>query len=110
MSYSIAGSTITLTRGDTFRATVNITDSKGHPYLPSMNDQIRFAMKKTYQDPEPLLIKDIPSDTLLLSLDPEDTKLLPFGNYVYDIQLTDEFGNVDTFITTSRLVLTEEVD
>ena len=39
-------------------------------------------------DEKPLVVKDIPSDTMLLVLEPEDTKTLPFGKYVYDIQIT----------------------
>lgn len=109
MSYSVSGTTITLTRGDTFRATVSITDSEGLPYTPSSTDRIRFAMNRTYNNTEPLILKEIPYDTLVLELDPEDTKGLPYGSYVYDIELTDVLGNVDTFITKARLVITEEV-
>ncbi len=109
MSYAINGTTITLTRGDTFRANLSITDSNGLPYIPKDTDHIRFAMKRNYTEGEPLILKEIPSDSLLLVLEPEDTKGLPFGNYVYDIQLTDSFGIVDTFITKARLSLTEEV-
>lgn len=47
---------------------------------------------------------------MLLVLEPEDTKTLPFGKYVYDIQITYADGKVDTFITKGRLRLTEEVD
>ena len=71
----------------------------------------RFAMKKDYDDPdtEVLIVKDIPTNTLILQLDPEDTKDLPFGTYVYDIQLTNSSGEVDTFITKAFFVITEEV-
>ena len=109
MSYSVSGTTITLTRGDTFMALISITDSEGVPYVPVEGDSVRFAMKATYGDAEPLLVKDIPIDTLKLVIDPEDTKKLPFGNYVYDIQLTKASGEVDTFIPTAKLKLTEEV-
>lgn len=109
MSYSVSGTTITLTRGDTFRAQISITDRSGSPYVPVEGDSVRFAMKATYNDPEPLINVDIPIDTLILELKPEHTSGLPFGNYVYDIQLTKATGEVDTFITTSKLKLTEEV-
>ena len=111
MSYSISGTTITLTRGDTLRIKVDITEKDGStPYVPSSGDKIRFAMKSKYSDQVPLLIKDIPIDTMELVLDPEDTKKLEFGKYVYDIQLTKEDGQVDTFITKSIIKITEEVD
>lgn len=109
MSYSVSGTTITLTRGDTFKAQISITDRNGNPYVPKDGDKVRFAMKATYSDPEPLVNIDIPIDTLILVIQPEDTHGLPFGNYVYDIQLTKENGEVDTFITTSKLKLTEEI-
>lgn len=111
MSYSIKDkSTITLTRGDTFKAIVNIFDNEGNPYTPSSGDKVRFAMKRNYDSTAELLIlKDIPISTMILHLKPEDTKHLTFGNYVYDIELTKENGDVDTFITKAALILTEEV-
>ena len=110
MSYSVQGTTITLTRGDTFMALVSITQSDGSQYLPVEGDFIRFAMKKSYEDNEPLLVKDIPINTMKLILEPGDTKALDFGKYVYDIQLTKVTGEVDTFITKGSMKITEEVD
>lgn len=109
MSYNISGTTITLTRGDTFMAQISITDSNGNPYVPAEGDSVRFAMKSHYTDSEPLLVKDIPIDTLKLILEPADTKEFDFGTYVYDIQLTKTTGEVDTFITTAKIKITEEV-
>ena len=106
MSYRIDGTTIYLTRGDTLEARVEAI----LPDIPKEGDSIRFAMKADYEDPEPLLLKDIPTDTMMLVLDPDDTKHLPFGKYVYDIQLTYAGGKTDTFIPKGRLRLTEEVD
>lgn len=109
MSFSIQNTKITLTRGDTLKARIQINDQDGNPYIPNEGDRVRFAMKANYTDPEPLIVKDIPIDTLLLILDPEDTKPLNFGKYVYDIQLTTSTGDVDTFIPKGTLSLTEEV-
>lgn len=109
MSYNVSGTTITLTRGDTFSALITITDSDSNPYIPVSGDTVRFAMKSTYGDAEPLLMKDIPIDTLKLVIEPEDTKSLKFGAYVYDIQLTKVTGEVDTFIPMGKLKITEEV-
>lgn len=88
MSYSVSGTMITLTRGDTFSALITITDLNDNQYIPMNGDRIRFAMKNDYNDETPLLIKEIPIDTMILTLNPEDTKHLPFGKYVYDIELT----------------------
>ncbi|MDO4292048.1 MAG: hypothetical protein Q4C65_02345 [Eubacteriales bacterium] len=109
MSYSVSGTTILLTRGDTFKAQISITTPDSVPYEPVDGDTVRFAMKSSYSDPKPLLVKEIPIDTLILKIDPEDTKELAFGKYVYDIQLTKKTGEVDTFITKGIMKITEEV-
>ena len=83
MSYTIKKTTIFLTRGDTFKAQLSLTNEEGQPYEPQEGDVIRFACKKDYSDP--------------------DTEVL------YDIQLTTAAGEVDTFITKGILTLTEEV-
>lgn len=112
MSSRVEGKTIYLTRGDTFRKPVEalLPDSETELYSPVEGDLIRFAMKRAYDDPVPLLVKEIPAETMVLTLDPEDTKELPFGKYFFDIQITYANGDVDTFITKGRLRLTEEVD
>lgn len=110
MSYSVKGTSITLTRGDSFSADIGIIQPDGEPYIPSEGDQIRFAMKRNVKDEEVLILREIPIETMRLVLTPEDTKELEFGSYVYDIQLTKSTGEVDTFITKSTLTLTEEVE
>ena len=67
MSYNITGTTITLTRGDTFEALVSATKRDGTQYIPVEGDAIRFAMKENYDDPRPLLVKDIPIDTMVIA-------------------------------------------
>lgn len=109
MSYSIKGTEITLTRGDTLRALITIYDSEGNPFTPSEGDEIRFAAKRNYSSSEVVINKEIPINTLLLQLDPEDTKPLSFKPYVYDIQYTHSNGDIDTFIK-GILNITEEVE
>jgi hypothetical protein len=92
MSVSIRDNRITMTRGDTLRLQL-ILERDGEVYEPVEGDSIRFAVKhptlnaaKTeYVDTEPLIEKTIPNETLLLVLDPSDTKPLGFGKYDYDI-------------------------
>lgn len=108
MSYSVKGTTIVLTRGDTFVANIGIKNANGTPYIPQQGDTVRFAMKKDYSDASPILEKDIPIETMQLSLEPGDTKSLSFRSYVYDIQLTTKDGVVCTFIK-GNINITEEV-
>ena len=108
MAASINGNNISLTRGDTLKLTVTIMQD-GDIYDVKEGDRIRFALKKNIADTECLIIKEIPNNTKLLHLVPSDTKQLPFGVYVYDIELTTENGDVDTFIGPAKFTLTDEV-
>lgn len=113
--YTVKGTTITLTRGDTFEANVTIKDG-GSTYTPESGDSVRFAVKhntmtsdrSAYTDSDPLILKQIPTDTMLLVLDPDDTKPLDFGTYAYDCEITFADGKVSTFIK-GLLILSEEV-
>lgn len=110
MSFKVKRNTIYLTRGDTFKAQLTICNPDGTKYTPIEGDTIRFALKENIEDAECLIYKDIPIDTMILVIDPSDTKELEYGNYIYDIQLTKANGDVDTFITASKLKLTYEVE
>ena len=105
----VNGTTISMVRGDTAKIEIAINDSEGHEYAPVEGDVIRFAAKKSYYDEEPIIYKLIPNDTLLLWIEPQDTKNLPFGKYIYDIEITFADGDVDTFIANATLEILKEV-
>lgn len=110
MSYSVSGTKIKLTRGDT--AIINVTAKfkvSGEVYMPRGGDRVKFSVKKSANDTAVLLEKEIPIDTMQLWINPEDTKSLRFGTYVYDIELTYANGDVDTFIPNGQLEITTEV-
>ena len=112
----IKGQTIEMTRGDTlvvaFRLLLN-----NNTYTPSAGDSLKFMLgysglnpKRTaYKNPGVIVSKDVPIDTLILRLDPEDTESLDFGIYVYDLQLTQANGRVDTLIQGKNFILDAEV-
>lgn len=107
----ISGTTITMTRGDSLVVFLDLENSDGTTYEPDDGDYIRFAMKQSFDDSvPPILVKEIPTDTMKLILDPADTKQLTYGQYRYDIQITTADGLVDTFIDRAVLIITEEVD
>ena len=110
MSSNVKGNTIYLTRGDSFRAIVGIYNADGTDYVPEEGDVVRFALKHTVLSSEPILVKVLDNNDLLLSINPSDTEGLQFGTYVYDIEITKADGTVDTFITPSPFILTAEVD
>lgn len=97
--YTISGTTIKMTRGDTFISEVEILDASGETYTPAAGDVITFALKKTYWDAQPKISKTIDHDTMLLQLDPADTAELDAGRYVYDIEIVMTGGVKDTFIS-----------
>ncbi len=107
--HSINGTNITLTRGDTLMVQLSL-ERNGETYTPQQGDSIRFAMKRKYTDDDSTaLVKTVPTDTLVLEIEPDDTKELPMNKkYVYDIQLTDAQGHVDTFVG-GTFELTNEV-
>lgn len=100
---------IYMTRGDTLKTAVTTLLPDGTEYIPTAEDTIRFAVKKRYKDAEPVLSVEIPTDTMMLQVDSDDTKGLRFGDYFYDIEITYADNVVDTFLA-GNLVLTEEVD
>lgn len=115
--YKIDGTTISLVRGDSMSLQFSLKKD-GEEYVPIDGDTIRFAMKHSeflpgrtdYKDSKPVLVKNIPYNTMMLKLDPEDTKNLEFGKYVYDVQITFASGDVDTFIPPSIFNILAEVD
>lgn len=115
--FTVNGNKITTTRGDTFRVKVGL-ELDGEIYVPVEGDHFRFAVKhetmnhdkSEYTDSEPLILKNIPWNTMILQLDPEDTKPLGFGRYDYDIRVVfGEDGTTSTFIS-DKFILTKEVD
>lgn len=107
--YTISGNNIMLTKGDSFYLAVSLNNDDGTPYDPAEGDEIKFTAKRSINDAGAVIEKLIPHDTMVLRLDPADTAALPIGTYVYDMQITTEAGDVYTFITESKLILTAEV-
>ena len=107
---------ITMTRGDSGRLLVTPKVDE-EDYTPVSGDTMKFYLKtprmnakeSEYKDPVPLIEKDIPISTMILNLEPEDTKPFGFGEYVYDIELTFANGLVDTFINNETFILAPEV-
>lgn len=110
MGYNVNNTTkeIELTRGDTLKVKIDVLIN-GEAYIPRPEDSLRFAMKTAYNASKLLIHKDIPIDTCILHLEPQDTKKLRFGDYVYDIQITFANGDVNTFIS-GRFRLNPEVE
>lgn len=106
------GYAIDLTRGDTLILSVSpVVDGK--PYEAEDGDVFKFALSRGYGFATPLIIKNVPTDTMVLYLSKEETKTLNVNDkktpYVFEIEFTSASGYRETFIK-GTLNITHEVD
>lgn len=84
-----------LFRGDTGRYKFQRRDKDGN-VLTTIPAEIYFTVKKTFDDKEYIFQKTIADMTKdsehvwHFVINPADTETLPYGKYVYDIEVTDE--------------------
>lgn len=100
-------SEITLTRGDTLPIKILIIDENKDPYILQPDDSLFFTMKKSVSTKEIIIQKVVKGTEFIIEHD--DTANLPYGKYVYDIQLTQGNGRVSTVIGPQSFELTGEV-
>ena len=101
--------TIKLTRGDTSRLTVPITNlANNGEYTMESGDILYFTVKKTAKDSDFLFQKSVTGSNSI-HIKPEDTADLSFGKYKYDVQLTTATGDVYTVIEPSTFEVMEEI-
>lgn len=86
--------TITMTRGDSFTAEIEILNPDGTTYEPQTGDVVTFTARGLGE----VLEKDIPLADLTLRLDPADTELMLLGSYLYTIAITTAAGERSTII------------
>ena len=101
---------IVVTKGDTVKMPIIVTNNDGSIYHVQKDDVINFGLKKEYTDAECLIEKTINNDELMLVLSHEDTKKLEVGiGYKYDIQILRN-DEVHTFISGIITVTNEVYD
>lgn len=100
---------IVVTKGDTVKMPIIVTNNDGSIYHVQKDDVINFGLKKEYTDAECLIEKTIDNNELMLVLSHEDTKKLESGiGYKYDIQILRNKDEVHTFIS-GMITVTNEV-
>lgn len=100
---------IVVTKGDTVKMPIIVTNNDGSIYHVQKDDVINFGLKKEYTDAECLIEKTIDNNELMLVLSHEDTKNLEVGiGYKYDIQILRNKDEVHTFIS-GMITVTDEV-
>ena len=108
---SLSGNDITLTRGDSLSITIDIADSLGTPVTFETGDILYFTVKKSYSTREKSIQKKIispSSSTIEIDILPIDTKILDYGTYYYDLQISDIHGKVFTPLL-GKFIISEEV-
>ena len=90
---------ITIRRGTTNEFVVALTDESGNAYSLGEKDALIFGVKKKVKQDDYILSKTVGTDAYdelkggyVVSLVPDDTQELAFGDYVYDVGLQKETG------------------
>lgn len=104
--FDIKYQTISLTRGDSARMTVELTKADGSAYEMQPGDVLTLTVKKDANDAEAVI--QLSAVDCVFTFAPSATDGLAFGKYRYDIQLETEAGEVYTPIV-SDFNLTEEI-
>ena len=109
MLYIESNNVIKLTRGDTAKLTVPIeNDLDNTSYVMDEQDVLTFTIKKSVKDNDNLVQKVVTGSNNF-HIKPEDTDSLPFGKYVYDVQLTTAGGDIYTVIEPTSFEILSEV-
>lgn len=109
MFYIDRSGNIGLTRGDTARLKVDITNEvTSQPYRLGANDILTLTVKKNFRDTE-IVFQKISAGLNTIHIEPSDTADCNFGKYIYDVQLETENGDIYTIINPSVFELMKEV-
>lgn len=109
MLYVLNDNTIKLTRGDTALLSIDIyNETIGNSYELAADDKLTLSVKKTLKGSTYCFQKTITGSTSI-TIKPEDTRNLDFGDYFYDVQLNTSTGDVYTVIEPSPFVVMPEV-
>lgn len=107
--FRISNRTISLTRGDTARITVTVTNEiTGEEYVIGPGDTLKFSVKKTVSDPD-YTFQIVSEESSMIHIQPEDTRELESGKYLYDIELTTTLGDVYTVVPISTLEIVDGI-
>lgn len=104
---------IYMVRGDSESFTVRLRNRKTKEYENFVTgDTVYFTVKKTINDTDKELQKvaeTFDEGKAVFEILPQDTKEMAYGNYVYDVQLTDTGGRIRTILKYNTFTLEGEV-
>lgn len=105
--FSINGTNVSLTRGDSCYIRAEITG-----YTVRQGDTLTLSIKEDTDPTSPYLVQKVINDAsvdTVFAFEPDDTANLEYGTYKFDIQLDTIDGGRYTIINPSNFVITEEV-
>lgn len=105
--FKVNDNNIRMIRGDSGVFNISITDINGRNVELTDSDVLTFTLRRTVRNPTIVLQKTITDGTL--TINPSDTQDMPFGSYVYDVELKRADGYTDTIIPPHEFLLLEEV-
>lgn len=105
--FEVDDNNIRMIRGDSGVFNISITDINGRNVELTDGDVLTFTLRRTPRSPTIVLQKTITDGTL--TINPSDTQDMPFGSYVYDVELKRADGYTDTIIPPHEFLLLEEV-
>lgn len=94
---------IMLTRGDSAEIELTVKDAQGNTYDYS-NDTAKFGIKRSALDKNVLLEKTFDENGKIY-FDPDDTKDMEFGDYLYSVELTNVDESGEEPVTTVNTVI-----
>ena len=97
---------INLTKGDDAEIIVKVFDAEGNDRGVYADDTLKLTIRKSAGSA--IVLSKTAIDGMFV-LTPTDTKTLPSGNYVYDVELTSFTGKTYTIIPKSTFVLGDEI-
>ncbi len=104
-----ADGTIRLTRGDTARLAVEVTNEQtGEPYEIKRDDTVTLTVRRSESTTD-ILMQKVLIGSGSFHIDPDDTKTINYGKYKYDIQINTASGDVYTVIPPSIFEIMGEV-
>ena len=96
---------IEITAGDS--GIFDVTIMNGESEYDYSNDEVKFGVKKNFNDATCVIEKDVVDGKV--TLEPEDTKDLSVGIYFYDVKVVTSEGEVCTVISAQQFEVCHSV-
>lgn len=107
------GTEIFIVRGDSGFLQIYMSDREDNKILFKAGDVLFLTVKSSSRTSKISFQKIVEiqteTDFVSVNIEPNDTKELSFGQYVYDIQLTRSNGDVHTIMMPSKFTIGDEI-